>query len=306
MTTSTAVTWQTIRAISHNAPMRKALPIIASLIFVVSGCGPKAVTVAMRPKHYKAIVSLSPGTTEIIASDGDVATLKGRTSSCNFPQYIQSSVPIVAAVKPDYERIQSIHPDLVVYDKSLYSEQDIDKLKSTGADMFAIDANTIDDFTKELYRLGSLIAAETHVNDYVNRIHVEMAAAAASPITPTPKVAILMPNESGSDYIEGTDGFLADVVKQAGGQLVGPKSDHFGPVNAEAFVAMNPDVIVVPGSKLVTTGPGQVLNDPRFKSITAVKTGAVRMIDTDVLLRRGHRLDQLLKGMHTVINPANK
>jgi iron complex transport system substrate-binding protein len=306
MTTSTALTWQTIRAISHNAPMRKALPFIAGILIVVSGCAPKKVVVAFRPKQYRAIISLSPGTTEIVASDGDTSTLKGRTSSCNFPSYIQASVPIVAAVKPDYERITSIHPDLIVYDKSLYSEQDIDKLKSSSTDMFAIDANTVDDFTKELYRLGSLIAAETHVNDYVNRIHVEEASAAASPISPTPKVAILMPSASGSDYIVGTDSFLADVVKQSGGQLVGPKSDNFGPVNAEAFVAMNPDVIVVPGSKLETSGPGLVANDPRFKSITAVKNGTVRMIESDVLLRRGHRVDQLIKALHTVINPANK
>ena len=287
--------------------MRKALPFIATLVIVaVSGCGPKPVVLEARPKHYRAIISLSPGTTEILASDGDTQALKGRTASCNYPTYIKAQIPIVAAVKPDYERITSIHPDLIVYDKALYSEQDIDKLKSTGADMFAIDANTINGFTAELYKLGSMIAAETHVNDYVNRIHVEEAAATAAPITPTPKIAIVMPSAGGSDYIVGTDSFLADVVKASGGQLVGPKSDNFGPLNAEAFTALNPDVIVVPGSKIDTSGPGYLMNDPRFKSIAAIKNGQVKVIDSDVLLRRGHRVDQLIKALHTISNPANK
>lgn len=284
--------------------MRRALPLLLFLISILFvGCSEKAVFHPRRPKYYDSIVSLSPSTTEIVMSNADSRALKGRTASCNWPKNMLNAVPIVASVKPDYEKIAAIHPKLIVYDKGLYSDQDIDKLKSTGAELFSIDANSIDDFIKQLYILGSMLAYETRFNDYIERIRLEKNAAMAAPFSTVPKVAIMMPSAGGADYIAGTDSFLADVIKIAGGQLVGPKDSKFSALNAEAFVALNPDVIIVNGSKADTSGASLVLNDPRFKSIKAVKDQNVQILDSDVLLRRGQRVDNLIKDLHYVIAP---
>ena len=261
---------------------------------------------AVRPKHYTKVVSLSPSLTEIIASDGDSSVLKGRTAACNYPPSVLLKVPIVASVKPDYEAITKIAPELILYDSSLYSPQDIDKLKATHADLFAIDAQTIDEFEKQLYTLGSMLGWETRFNDYIDRVDVEKKAAEASPLSPAPKVAIVMPGQSGDDYIAGTDSFLADVVKTCGGQLVGPKGSQFVPLNAESFVSLNPDVIITNGSKADLGGPALIANDPRFKTITAVKQGRIKAINSDVLLRRGQRVDELIKGIRAEISPDKK
>jgi ABC-type Fe3+-hydroxamate transport system substrate-binding protein len=307
MTTSRPSTWQSLRAISHNAPMRRVLPILFSVfIFALIGCGDKQIQHARRPKRYQAVISLSPSSTEVIASNGDIQTLKGRTKSCNFPPMQVQSIPIVADVKPDYEKITSIHPDLIVFDKGLYSDQDIDKLKPTGAELFAFKANDVEGFVKELFELGSLLAFETRFNDYANRIEVEKASALADVYNPKPKVAILMPDASGADYIAGTDSFLADVIRICGGELVGPKGSQFAPLNAEAFVALNPDVVIVPGTKTDVSGVGQVLGDVRFKTVTAIKNQRVQPIEADVLLRKGQRVDMLIKAIHAVIAPMKK
>jgi len=151
-----------------------------------------------------------------------------------------------------------------------------------------------------------MLAWETRFNDYINRIQVERNAALADPYSPKPKVAILMPGPGGQDYICGTDSFLADVVKIGSGELVGPKSNQFSPLNAEALVALNPDVIIVNGSKADTSAVGLVLNDARFKTISAVKNQKVVPIDSDVLLRKGQRVDALIQAIHTVIAPSKK
>lgn len=287
--------------------MRLALPIlILSFVVAISGCADKQPVIERRPKFYKSIVSLSPSTTEIIASDADSTTLKGRTASCNYPANVVKNIPVVASIKPDYEQIQQIKPDLIVLDKGLYSDQDIAKLKSTHADVFSIDANTVEDFIKQLYMLGSMVGWETRFNDYIERIIQEKASAESAPVSPKPKVAIVMPSAGGSDMICGNKGFLADVVKVAGGELVGPSTDNFGALNPEAFVALNPDVIVTGGSKTDVSGATMILNDSRFKTIAAVKGNRVQAMDSDVLYRRGCRVDNLIKAMHDVIDASKK
>jgi iron complex transport system substrate-binding protein len=287
--------------------MRLALPLLVlSFSLALSGCAEKPMVFTPRPKVYQRIVSLSPSTTEIVASDGDANTLKGRTAADNFPGALVLQVPIVAQVKPDYEKIQSLKPQLIVYDKSLYSDQDVEKLKAAKADMFAIDAKTVDDFVKQLYELGSMLGFETRFNDYIERILQEQAAAKSASFPTKPKVAIIMPSPDGNDMICGTKGFLGDVVNIAGGELVGPATDNFGTLNAESFVALNPDVIIVGGSKIDSSGPGLIMKDPRFKTIAAVKGNFVRALDQDVLYRRGQRVDMLINAMHKVISPEKR
>jgi iron complex transport system substrate-binding protein len=112
-----------------------------------------------------------------------------------------------------------------------------------------------------------------------------------------------LPSASGADLIEGTDSFLADVVKISGGDLVGSKGTKFEPLNPEALVSMNPDVILTGGSKTDSSSYTEIMSDPRFKTINAVKQNRVRPINGDVLLRRGTRVDSLLKAVHFVLGP---
>ena len=304
MTTSSITSWQTILGIRHNAPMRRALPLLLFVLLLsLIGCASKQVRLERRPKFYKSIISLSPSTTEIICSNGDLGTVKGRTAACDWPPNMVQPIPIVCNVKPDFEKIAAIKPDLIVYDKDLINDQDIAKLKSTGADFYGIDALTIKDFVKQLYELGSMVGFETRFNDYIIRIETDRSSVSALPFSSVPKVAIVMPGPTGNDYICSTDGFLGDVVKNCGGQLVGPKGTQFVAMNPEQFVALDPDVILVGGSKQDTSGPGLILGDARFKTIKAVKDQHVEALLSDVLFRRGQRVDELIKAIHSAISP---
>jgi len=285
--------------------MRRALPFLFLLVFVfMTGCSQRQVKLERRPKFYRSLVSLSPSTTEILCSDADANTIKGRTASCNFPPNMMANIPVVASVKPDYELIQQVKPDMIVYDKGLYSDQDIEKLKGTGAELFGLDATTVEDFVKQLYVLGSKLAWETRFNDYIMRIETEKRAIEGTPYDPRPNVAIILPDASGNDLICGTDSFLADVVRITGGKLVGPKGSQFLPLSAENFVALDPDVIVTTHTKDSQVNPKLIAADPRFKTIKAVKTSRIRALQADVLLRKGQRVDDLIKAMRQVIGPV--
>lgn len=291
--------------------MRRALSLLllltASLGFV-TGCKEEDGNAPVKqPKtFYHTIVSLSPGTTEVLAGSFGVA-LAGRTASDNWPIVTVDRIPVVASVKPDYEKLAETKPDLLVYDASLYNDQDQKKFESLGAAQFKIDANTWQDYRKQLFEMASLLGQETRASDYVDRVTVELRNAQAKTPAVSPKVAVMMADPSGHHMIAGTGSFVADIVKQIGGTPVGPSGTTFVPASPETIVSENPEVIFVNGTQENVKGAEALLKDPRFQSVNAIKNKRVRVINSDVLLRRGARVDMLVKAMYpTIANAGEK
>lgn len=265
---------------------------LAILAGVLTGCQ-TSTAVGGRPheRPIQSIVSLSPSTTEITGNFVRSDKLKGRTSSDNFPMTI-SAVPIVGDVKPNYEAIAQIKPDLIVYDETLYNESDVAKIKELGIETLVLDANTVAEFIDWLYRYGARTGSETNMADYVDRIEAERARAKGGALDPQPQVAILMGDSPADLMIAGLKTFQADVVREAGGNPVGPEAEQYVPLNVEQLIALKPNVI------LTTGNPDAILRDPRLSSLPAVQSKRVARVTPDIMLRRGARLDMLLKTLY--------
>ncbi len=288
---------------------RLSAALAALSLLLVFGCDAPPVTQGgkMRATPLKAVVSLSPSTTELVGSFNYSGVLKGRTAADDFP-VIAKSIPIVASVKPDYEKIAQIKPDLVVYDADLYNEQDVEKIKGMGFKTFVIDAKTVEAFVEQLYLLGAEIESETSANTYADKVLAARNSALGDAIEPKPKVAVVLAGDGAEHYIAGTQGFLADVVKSAGGEPVGPASDKFVALSPEAFIANNPDMIVVAFPRVENKDDESranalkrvniILNDKRFANVSAVQKKRIVPIDEDVLTRRGYRVDKLIDELH--------
>lgn len=102
--------------------------------------------------------------------------------------------------------------------------------------------------------------------------------------------------QPGSYLAPGTDSFWADILRQCGVNPLGPKAKAFAPINVEAIVQADPQVI------FTSTGVGaKVLGDPRLQTVAAVKNKRVYEIETDVLVRRGARIDMLVDSIGVAI-----
>jgi len=264
----------------------------ASLAGILAGgCAPTTVGGRASDNPVDSIVSLSPSTTEIVGTHARFDFLTGRTGDCNFPMTLQN-VPIVADVKPNYEQIAQIAPDLIVYDDALFNEADVAKIQELGVETMVMDAMTVTEYIDWLVRFGARVGGETNVSDYVDRLMAAKSRAAGAPVTPTPKVAILMGDTPADLMIAGSQTFQADVVRSSGGEPVGPDADRYVPLNVEQLIALAPTAIL-------TTGDAQaVLRDGRLASLPAVRTGRVGQVEPDVMLRRGARVDTLVSQIH--------
>lgn len=282
----------TQRQLSQNEPMRKA-PLLLLTALLAVGCAPPPQPKGGIPKRpAEKIVSLSPGVTEIIAHAEGSQYLVGRTAACNFPKYALTA-PIVCSVKPDYEKIAAINPRLVVYDASLFREAELKRLEDSDTKILALGGNTVDEFIDSLFNLAKQYGGESAISEHVDKIESARRTSAADPATPTPKVAILIPGGGYEHMIAGVGSFQADLVRAATGMPVGPDGHLFVTLNAEAFVKMNPDVIVTAGDSAA------VLKDPRLQSISAIKNKRVVAVLSDVILRRGWRSYLVIDQLHS-------
>lgn len=272
---------------------RAIFPLFLALATILAGCGQSTTLVGgEEPKLTRArtAVSLSPSSTEIAAMSVNLQLL-GRTKSCNFPQPVLSVPVVMDGTKPNYEAISQSKPNLVVYDSTLFSEADLAKIKEMGIEMFDLKATSLAQYADNIRRLASRTGAETTAADYLDKVEVMRKKGLSFAQTPAPTVVVLLPASGGGDHmIAGTKGFIADVVKNSGGQMLGPDSEKFETIGAEALLALKPDVIITSGD------PATVLGDARLKGMSAVqKQNVIGFKDQDILLRAGARVDKLLE-----------
>lgn len=281
--------------LGHNSPMRTSAFFFATLALLaaLAGCKQDTFIVGGTPpsKIYKTAVSLSPGATEIVSSNIYGLKLVGRTASCNFPNPNSPAEVVMSGVKPNYERIAELKPDIILYDDGLFSEADLAKLKELNIETVAITGKTVDEFEQSLYLLGSKLHGESVMSEYVDRIHSASEAAAGNPPAKELKVAVMMPGKGTEHMIAGTQSFVADEVRKAQGTPVGPDGTEFVAASAESLVSLNPDVIVSAGKA------DAIEKDPRLQSIAAIKNKRVLSADPDIVLRRGSRVDKLIRGL---------
>jgi len=290
-------------------------------VLLLAGCQPEQPTGGkQRPKYYRSSISLSPSTTEIQQTYFYGAKLQGRTSSCNYPPQVKTT-GIVCDTKPNYELITQLKPEVVFYDKTLYNESDIAKIKSSapGALIIEEDVHTLDDYVEFLRVTAGHIGNEMAVNEYCDK--VMKTRESVSDIKNRPTTMIITEAENGQMMVAGTKTFIADVVRGCGADVKGPDADKFVPLNAEQFIQTNPDVILVnePGFKVL-------MGDGRFGSVKAVAATKpilgevtahpddpaakaklrVLPVSEDLLLRAGSRVQNLMDAVIVGIRGAVK
>jgi iron complex transport system substrate-binding protein len=271
--------------------MRKQLlgGVFIALLFLVGCRQPTTFGGQPRKKFYKAVISLSPSTTEMVAFAG--VRLIGRTKADDYPGQV-ATVEVVADLKPNYERIAQLKPDLIILDRDLYGDAEVAKLKQTGADVKIIGSDSVEGYIKDFYTLGNWVGGENNINEYLIKVQKQVAVSLGDKPSKNVKAAMIIPDASGHHMIAGAKSFQADVMRIIGSTPIGPDTNKFESLNPEYLLSQNPDVIFVAGDKK------SLLADSRFANLTAVKTNSIVALNQDVALRRGQRVDTFMYDAH--------
>ncbi len=280
----------------QNRVMKRVWLWIALGSLFVAGCSkePQRVGGIGREKNYATAVSLSPSTTELMASQFYIVKLVGRSQSCNFPPGIQKT-PVVAGVKPYYEKITALKPDLVIFDGSLYNETDLQKMKQLKWDTYDFSPQTVPEYIDQLQLLAAKIGNETNADEIIIKIRDVIKANKLQALPREVKIAAILTGANKDYMIAGDGTFLADVMRNSGATVVAPKAPNFVALSAEMLIRENPDIIITSGDNQM------ILKDPRFSTVKAVKNNKVAKIDPDVMLRSGVRIEIMLRDLGVLV-----
>lgn len=288
----------------HNEAMtlRRLLPLIAIVSLVAVGCRPSGIVIGGVPRTeentVKTIISLSPSTTELLGAAGAGQLLIARTAADNYPPGVEQAPIAMTGIKPDFEMIASMNPDLLLYDTSLFSESDIQKIEESGIESMGLDLTSLASLEDSLAMLGEKIGYESAFSKYMDDVRRAVLATQSELDGRDISVSVVIGGD-GRYMAAGKKTFISDLLTTMGADVKGTDAALYTDVNVESLLEWNPDVVFLP----VDAAEG-FLADVRLKNLKAVQNQKVFGVDPDILLRTGARIPPLVKAMESPLTQA--
>ncbi|PKP60504.1 MAG: hypothetical protein CVT88_02810 [Candidatus Altiarchaeales archaeon HGW-Altiarchaeales-1] len=245
--------------------------------------------------HYEKVISISPSITEDIYAINGEDYLIGVTIFCNYPEDAKSKTKIGGYVTPSIEKIISLKPDLV-FAHDLTDPDDIKLLQD--ANITIIRINISENFDGMYYNirtiakyLGKKNEGENLINNMKERTE-EVKKTKKALIFSTPSVAEI----AGINplWVSGKNTFINDIIETSGGINTYSDINKWQPVSVETLIHRDPDIIIVsdpsPDIGYSFDYYGEVINNPNFKILKAVKNNNVYKINEDIISRDSPRV----------------
>lgn len=193
------------------------------------------------------IVSLAPNVTETLFALGLGSQLCATTDFCHYPPEAQELPRVGGYIRPAYERIVALQPDLIfALPEHLKGKDELERL---GLRVAVVDNKTVPDILQTITDVGRTCHAEaaaTGLRDRLTETLGEIRQRTAKRGRPRVLLAIgrtAGQRAIGDVYVAGTGSFHDELLRLAGGQNV-VDAPNYPMVSAEGIIRMNPDIII--------------------------------------------------------------
>jgi iron complex transport system substrate-binding protein len=249
------------------------------------------------------IVSLTPGSTEILFAIGAGDRVVATTDADDYPPEAVPLRDVASFGSVDVELIVSLEADLVIAGGNAYTPPEaVETMRSVGIPVVVVYAPSVAGVLADVELIGQAVGERGEAHDLAARMRTEIdALTAAVEGLPRPRVFYEV-DASEAIFGPADDSFLAEMVDLAGGEPITTGSDTSFEIQLEDLVAADPEVIVLGDAAFGVTAE-QVAGRPAWDVMTAVQTGAVRAADDKVITRPGPRLPQGLRSLILAIHP---
>lgn len=247
----------------------------------------------------RRVVSLAPSVTENLHAVGAGDRLVGATAACDFPTRVRRLPQVGNFLRPSYERIAALRPDLVVVASATLTLADAERLAGRlRIPVFVQIPRRYDDVARHLEQLGALTgrrdgaaaparALARRRDDVARRVAGKPLVAVFVEVNPTPLYAV------------GPGSFVDDLIRLAGGRNVVTSGGAFPVVSKEVLLAADPQVYVALGY------PGRPPRTfaPPLDRLRAVRDRRVVTLPADLLSRPTPRLADGLERLADALHP---
>ncbi|HVT47480.1 MAG TPA: helical backbone metal receptor [Vicinamibacterales bacterium] len=291
----------------RSQPLRLLARVAAILLAAMTLSAPRTLAqVGTRPAR---VISLVPSVTEMIFAMGAGSIVVGVSSYDHFPPDVATRPRLGALVDPDFERILTLHPDLVI---AYGSQEDlVRRLDAAHIASFSYRNGGLDNVTATVRRLGERLGRRADAERLAARIEADLGRVRqAVKGRPRPRTALIFGRESGSLrglYASAGVGFLHDLLELAGGDDVfGDVRRESLQVSTEMLLARRPDVVIEIHTSEGWT-PTRLAQERHvwdaLPALPAVRTGRVYLLADDSLSIPGPRVADIAERFARVLHP---
>jgi iron complex transport system substrate-binding protein len=256
------------------------------------------------PAEPRRLISLTPGTTEILFALGIGDRILATDSASDYPAAAVQLPDVAAFGTVDAEKIVGLEADLVIAGGNGYTPPDgVTKLRSLGIPVLVVYAATVAGVSGDVELVGKAVGRAAEGTALAAAMRADLAAlAAAAGSLPKPRTFYEV-DATLQIYGPADDSFLAEMVGLAGGSPVTSGSADNFEIPLERLIAADPEVIILGDAAFGTTADA-VAKRPGWGVMTAVRAGAVRVADDKLITRPGPRLAQGLRSLILAIHPG--
>jgi len=257
------------------------------------------------------IVSLVPAVTEMIYAMGGGDRVAGVSSYDRFPPEVASKPRVGALIDPDFERILSLRPDLLV----VYGSQTdlIARLTRAQLPVLVYRHAGLPGVMVTIRQVGQRIGLGAQADQLASRIDDDLDDVRRRVAgRPRPRTALIFGREEGSlrgVYASGGIGFMHDLLETAGG------TDVFADVSRENLQATTEILIARAPDVILEVRPAEGWTPDRIAkeralwralpSLPAVRTNRVYLLADDRLSVPGPRVAEAARMIAAALHPGS-
>lgn len=264
-----------------------------------------SITITEKPER---ILSLAPSNTEILFALGLGDKVVGVTEYCNYPEEAKEKNKIGDYSTPNIERVINLEPDLVL---TAYGNpmETVVALKGFDLTVVGLKSGNLDEILYDIRVIGEITgqsdSTSVLVADMAQRI--EATEGRINKLNLEKKPTVLHVIWHDPIWVAGKGTFEDELIRKSGGVNIASVG-LYKTISLEKVIEMNPDVIITPSG----TGMGfaktnftyeYITNEPRLKSVDAVRNNRVYIIDADIVCRAGPRIVDALEEIAKDLQP---
>lgn len=278
-----------------------AQPAVGTFPVTVTDDNGNSATIKAKPMR---IVSTAPANTWTLFALGVGDRVVGTTSLPGEPPEA-ASIAKIGDFQANTEAIMALSPDLVVGYSG--NEEALAPVQTAGAPVLILNPMTLDQIYANITAVGAATGATGKAAEVVDSIKAQIKGVTdvTSKLDSSPKVFYALDNTL---WTAGEGSFVDELLKLVGATNVGSMAGSpaagqaYFQFTPEQLVASDPDVILLPGS--IYKSIDEFTSDPRFANLTAVKEGAVSIVDDVVITQPGPRIGEGVLALAKAVHPG--
>ncbi|MFJ4677789.1 hemin ABC transporter substrate-binding protein [Kitasatospora sp. NPDC088783] len=256
------------------------------------------------------IIPLNGSLAELVFSLGLGDRAVARDVSTTFEQAAKLPV-ITQAHEVSAEGVLSLHPTVVLADRSTGPAEAVDQIRAAGVPLIVLDdAKKLDDVGPRIDRVAAALGvpeAGARLKERTQRQIADVQAQLPAAGATRPKVAFLYLRGSASVFLlGGPDSGAPSLIEAAGGEDAGTAAHltgDFTPLTSEALVKAAPDAILVMNKGLESVGGVDgLLELPGVAQTPAGLDRRIIAVDDGRLLSYGPRTPEVLRDIATQLH----